>query len=895
MKVLKVLLMICFIRTLHGQETEELNYKILEEQMPSTFVGNIANDSNIRNEVTPVMLKQLKFQIWNGGNTAYDKLFRIIESTGRLETAKLIDREEVCQPTSSCILSLGVAVFKPDNELLKVIKVLVTVDDINDNFPAFPQPSISLQISESSDIGHTLLTSTAHDGDSESQNSALTYQLLSGGNTFSVRTVPDVDSRENLEIVVEKKLDREVQDFYQLVIVAKDSGSPQRNGTLHVNITVLDSNDNAPSFLNNTYNITVQEDQAKGTVIINLSAEDDDIGDNGKVTYELSSRTSSQVKDTFLLNETTGEIKISSPLDYEQETKYQFVVIARDNGRTSLSTQVIVNITVLDINDNAPQININLPPGGTGVVENAEIGQYIATVVVTDSDGGENGTVNCTISNENFNIVKMFSNIFKITLGSRLDRERVPEHNVTINCFDFGKPPKTNKTFFYVKVSDVNDNVPVFSQNIYEADFPENNNIGDMVVHVTATDKDEGENGQVTYKFKTLQSYFAINPTSGIISANHIFDRENLSDLTFQVIASDNGVNGQKFTSTATVVVRITDKNDEYPIFSRNRYDIIVPEEQPISKPIEQFSAVDKDIGGNGQFYFRIEEGYSDIFTIDATGSLKTKILLDREKKEEYHFQIYVIDRGTPALTSSANVSLYLKDINDNPPQVYYPNDRNNSISLSLQSVPKTIIARVIANDTDKGVNAHLTYSIIQGNVVKLFSIDNQTGVIRLERVPVEEEAGTYNLVIAVTDSGVPSKTNWTHLVIIVGEKSNSQNLIIVIVVCSVTMVISLALIMIICIIRKRDNEKYKDKGNQFKTPHKSILKKCLFCFDFEKDSKLSTIPENNNKYSESSHMPSDDDKIYTQLVSKPLFPVSNEEINGSLLIDSRFSLLMVE
>lgn len=179
----------------------------------------------------------------------------------------------------------------------------------------------------------------------------------------------------------------------------------------------------------------------------------------------------------------------------------------------------------------------------------------------------------------------------------------------------------------------------------------------------------------------------------------------------------------------------------------------------------------------------------------------------------------------------------------------------------------------MVANDTDRGVNAHLTYSIIQGNVVKLFSIDNQTGVIRLERVPVEEEAGTYNLVIAVTDSGVPSKTNWTHLIIIVGEKSNSQNLIIVIVVCSVTMVISLALIMIICIIRKRDIEKYKDKGNQFKTPHKSILKKCLFCFDFEKDLKLSTT-ENNNKYSESSHMPSDDDKIYTQLVSKPLFPI---------------------
>lgn len=867
MKGAGVLLLVCFIGTLQGQETEELHYKILEEQMPSTFVGNIANDSNIRNEVTPVMMNKLRYQIWKAGTTAYDELFRISESTGRLETATVIDREEVCQPTSSCILSLGVAVFQPDNALLKVIKVLVSIDDINDNFPAFPQSAISLQISESSDIGHTLFTSTAHDRDSRGQNSALTYLLLSGGTTFSVMTLQDVDSTENLGIVVEKQLDREVQDFYQLVIVAQDSGSPQRNGTLRVNITVLDSNDNSPKFLNSTYNVTVSEDQANGTVILNLSADDKDIGENGAVTYEYSSRTSSQVKETFLLNETTGEIKVISPLDYEQETKYQFVVVAKDNGIPSLSSQAIVNITLLDINDNAPQININLPPGGTGVVENAEIDQYIATVVVSDSDGGENGTVDCTISNQNFKIVKMFSNIFKITLGSRLDRERVSVHNVTIDCFDFGKPPKTNKTFFLVKVSDVNDNIPVFTKNIYEIDFFENNNIGDVVVHVTAEDKDEGENGRVTYQFKTLQSAFAINPSSGIITANQVFDRENMSNITFQVVAHDNGANGQRFSSTATVVVWIKDMNDEYPIFSQNRYDIFVPEEQPISKPIELFTVKDKDSGINGQFSFRIGEGYSDIFTIDAIGSLKTNTFLDREKKEEYHFQIFVIDKGTPALTSTANVSLYLEDINDNPPQIFFPHDRNNSVSLSLQAVPKTIIARVLANDTDKGINAQLTYSIIQGNLLKLFSIDNQTGIIRLERTPTLEEAGTYNLVIAVMDAGIPSKTNWTHLVVIVGEKSNSQNLIIVIVVCSVTMVISLALILIICIIRKRDIERFKEKGNQFHTPHKSFFKKCFFCLSDEKPSKPLTT-ENNNRYTVPSLAPSDDGKIYSQLVS---------------------------
>ncbi|XP_061163902.1 protocadherin-11 X-linked-like [Saccostrea echinata] len=884
-----MVMIVCIIRSGQGQQTEELQYKIQEEQLPFTFVGNIANDSNISAEVTPVMMTKLRFQIWNAGTTAYDKLFRIHESTGRLETATVIDREQVCQPTSNCILSLGVAVFKPDNELIKVIRVLVTIEDINDNVPLFPQPFISLQVSESSEVGHILLTNTAHDRDSGSQNSALVYELLSGQPTFSVKPVPDVDSSENLGIVVEKKLDREVQDFYQLVIVAKDTGTPQRNGTLRVNITVLDANDNRPSFLNSSYNITISEDQAEGTVILRLSADDEDIGDNGRITYEFSSRTSSQVKETFYLNETNGEITIKNLLDYEQETKYQFVVFARDNGIPSLSTQVIVNITVLDVNDNAPQININLPPGGTGVVENAIIGQYIATVIVSDPDEGENGTVNCTLSNDDFNIVKMYSNIFKITLGSRLDRERVAVHNVTINCFDFGKPPKTNKTFFYVNVSDVNDNFPVFSKSIYKVDFPENNIIGDVVVHVSAEDKDEGENGRVTYLFSTLQSDFAINPTSGIITANRVFDRENISNVMFQVVARDNGANGQKFSSTATVVVQIQDKNDEYPIFSQSKYDILVAEEQPINKTIAQFSASDRDRGINGEFTFQIEEGFSKIFTIDGTGSLKTQVLLDREKQEEYHFQIYVIDKGDPALTSTANVSVYLQDVNDNPPTIYYPNDRNNSISLSLQIVPKTIIARVIANDTDKGVNARLTYQIIQGNINNLFSIDNRTGVIRVERSPTEEEAGTYNLVMAVTDSGDPSKTNWTHLVVIVGEKSNSQNLIIVIVVCSITMVISLALILIICIIRKRDIKKYKDKGNQFKTPHKSFLKKCFNCVTTEKQPKELTSENNNNRYLVPSSGSSDDDKMYTQLVrgSKPELTRVDSGIGENLPPDS--------
>lgn len=210
MKVFEVLLMICFIRIFRGQEIEEFNYKILEEQMFSIFVGNIVNDSNIRNEVTFVMLKQLKFQIWNGGNIVYDKLFRIIEFIGRFETVKFIDREEVCQFISSCILSLGVVVFKLDNELLKVIKVFVIVDDINDNFFVFFQLFIFLQILEFSDIGYIFLISIVYDGDSESQNSVLIYQFLFGGNIFSVRIVLDVDFRENLEIVVEKKLDREV-------------------------------------------------------------------------------------------------------------------------------------------------------------------------------------------------------------------------------------------------------------------------------------------------------------------------------------------------------------------------------------------------------------------------------------------------------------------------------------------------------------------------------------------------------------------------------------------------------------------------------------------------------------------------------------------------------------
>ncbi|KAK3100553.1 hypothetical protein FSP39_021679 [Pinctada imbricata] len=636
--------------TASGQLTQ-LRFSILEEQSPFTYVGNVAEASNIQANRSQNEIARLRYQILTqvNPNTA---LFVINQFTGRLESAVVLDREDLCQSSPQCILGIDVAVFMQDEanptqltDLIVAFQVNVELRDMNDNSPTFPEQTITVEFPESSSIGFEVLTSTARDDDGGDLNSVQTYEFLNSDDTFDLQVLRNTDGSEFLAIVLNKTLDRELKEDYQLTIVARDGGNPSRTGSVNVNILVGDANDNRPVFLRNPYNVTFPENQPVGSVILTVSAIDSDDGQNAHITYKFGSSSRSQL---FLINSTSGEISLRSALDYEisQQREFSIVVEAEDGGDPLMASQVLVNVKLYDVNDNAPQININLPPGGVDVSEDADSGYYIANVFVYDIDSGENGTVTCSVENEKFTLVKFSKDIYKINLQSSLDREQAEKHNVTVVCSDEGVPRMTNRTFFTINVKDVNDNFPVFSQTRYNVSIEENNSIGDVVSTISAHDNDAGENGRVTYRLLDRTDYFSINPGSGIITANVVFDRENITSVFLRVIASDNGDDSARFTSTANVTVFISDENDETPQFHSDSYIFNVLENQPLSTVIGNVSAYDKDVGANGDFTFSIEDGFTRFFEIDNDGKVRARLSLDRESRQEYSFEIFVTDKG---------------------------------------------------------------------------------------------------------------------------------------------------------------------------------------------------------------------------------------------------------
>ncbi|KAJ8297857.1 hypothetical protein KUTeg_024388 [Tegillarca granosa] len=668
-------------------QANDLQYKLIEEKPIATFVGNVKTDSTLRSEMTDQEFSQLQFQILTEGNQ-YAQLFSITDDNGILKSASVIDREDVCQPGVQCILEFSVSIFKRDVTdldklgFVKFLQIGVEIKDINDNAPIFLEPEIVVNISESVPVGHIILTSTAIDEDSGVNNSVQTYEISSFDNTFSVQLIENLDETSNLGIIVNKQLDRETKNSYQVTVVAKDYGSPQRNGTLLVKINVIDANDNAPKFNQSSYSLSVKENPPIGLVLLHVVATDFDIGKNGKVTYHFGSRTAKVVTRLLSLNESTGALIVKDIIDFEVDQFLQFYIEAKDQGLPAKTAQAIVKINVTDINDNSPKININFPPGGELISEDSKIGQYIATVSIQDDDSGVNGTVSCSVKDKTFELTKVYENIYKINLKTKLDREDKAQHNVTVSCSDFGIPPKHNSSNFIINVSDVNDNDPKFSESVYLSTIYENNAVGDIVAIVTAIDPDEGKNGEVSYSLSlNADSVFSISTSSGIITANKIFDREEIDQYEFNVTASDNGT--PRFSSTVLVIVTIGDKNDHAPVYSKSLYTFTIQENLIPGTIIGHVSAYDNDTDGNGRLMFSQSHSFSSVFQIKQnTGEIMVIDLVDRESKELFEFNVTVSDHGLPPKTSSARIRINVKDENDNFPVIIFPTKSNNSIQI---------------------------------------------------------------------------------------------------------------------------------------------------------------------------------------------------------------------
>uniref|UniRef100_A0A3Q2QWS5 Cadherin domain-containing protein n=1 Tax=Fundulus heteroclitus TaxID=8078 RepID=A0A3Q2QWS5_FUNHE len=448
---------ICFPCQAKGYAHGDLTYCIQEELKHGSVIGNIAKDLGL--ELGRLASRKARVDM-EGSEKQY---VGINMRNGDLFVAARIDREEHCGEKPNCVLKFDLLLENP----LELHRLSLQVQDINDNEPIFPKDIIKLEIRESTEKGAKYRINAAHDADI-GQNTVQSYILQQNPNfVLNIQTSP---GRKYGELVLDKKLDREEQHELKIILTAVDGGSPRRSGTVVIHVTVLDANDNAPVFTEAVYTARLPENSPLKTAVITVSAADADDGINGEVTYEFS-RLSDQSQTLFSLDSKTGEIIVTGNIDYEERSKYEVFIEAKDGYGLSSEAKVIIDIS--DVNDNSPQILYPAPEGSSFMTElvpkAAHGGSLVSKVIAVDADSGQNAWLS-------YHIVKATDpGLFTIGLHSgeiRTQRDISEsdsmKQNLIVAVKDNGQPSLSATCAMYLLISDNLAEVPELKDISYD-------------------------------------------------------------------------------------------------------------------------------------------------------------------------------------------------------------------------------------------------------------------------------------------------------------------------------------------------------------------------------------------------------------------------------------------
>ena len=764
-----VLLLLPLLHCVYGQGLV-VDFKILEEESSGSYVGSIATDSGLSQYVSHDEFGSLRYNFLDLDNPKATSLFSINMGTGDIYTTAVIDRETVCAFYTECVISFDVTVTSSMTSFFQIVTVRVNIEDRNDNNPQFPRNQITLHVSEAATSGTSFRIEGATDRDKGPNNSVKSYELRSDSDEFALKVEGRADGASSLRVVVRRTLDREKRDHYKLFIYAMDGGEPPLVGNLTVNVIVLDENDNAPVFSQNMYDFNIPENTNVKHIFGTVSATDKDSGKNANISYRFSPERSSEVMKLFALDEQTGRLSVIGHLQYEAGEHFETIIEAFDHGDPPLESQAIVLFHVEDMGNNPPQVHISPVSSGVGdmilLSEGSRVGTVVAHIRVIDKDEGRNGIVACRSTSDQFSLHVLEGRGYIIQLRKKLDREMKEELNISVSCYDSGSPSLETNAGLLVRVTDENDNPPVFLTDKYVFNISENNKIGDLVGSVYALDKDIGQNAIPVY-FLNMDNggMFRIDHDTGDILANAVFDRETLSQMTFTVRVRDEGET--PMTNTATVIVNILDRNDNKPVFVESTLVFNVSEDMFPGSFVGQLFATDDDTGINAECEFlMLVDGNVLPFVAFSDGVIRTDRKLHRDVVDRYEFVVIVKDNGSPSLNSTGTVIVNVVEANSHVPYFLFPNAMNHTISMPVDAEPGSIITQLHAKDEDEGKNGLVSYSITNGNVKDMFRIDADTGEITLTRKVNKSDPPSIILTVAVHDNGGPPLVTQNNLII---------------------------------------------------------------------------------------------------------------------------------
>uniref|UniRef100_A0A8C6SMR0 Cadherin domain-containing protein n=1 Tax=Neogobius melanostomus TaxID=47308 RepID=A0A8C6SMR0_9GOBI len=641
------------------QSDAQIRYSIPEEMRKGSLIGNVAQDLGLDLK----RLRSGRARIVTGENVQYAELKT---DKGTLVVNERIDREQLCGDVTPCSFTFEILLESP----MELHPVTIEVLDVNDNAPTFQSKQLDFEISESATLGTRFGLEAALDAD-VGENGLQNYNLSPNDNFGLKQHVNPDGSKYSVMVLQNNALDREKEPRLNLKLVAVDGGSPQRSGTVNINIVVLDVNDNAPVFNQSIYKATVTENSPKGTLILTVNATDNDSGAYGQVTYSFS-KSKAPIGGYFEINHISGTISVAKDLDFEKDKKFEFRLEAKDQG--GLTDKCDVEIEIIDVNDNAPVINVM--SFSSPVSEDSPVGTTIGIINVKDLDSGENGQVRCAV--EGSAPVEVKSNVrnyYALVTNAPLDRESVSEFNITVIASDSGKPPLSVTKTFNLKISDVNDNPPVFTRALYSATITENNSPGFSVLSVVAKDPDENQNARVSYILEEcdiggspVSGYISVNSENGVISAARSFDYEQTKQCLCVIKAQDGG--SPPLSSNVTVKILVQDQNDNgpqvlYPVQTGGSLVAeMVPRSADVGYLVTKVVAVDVDSGQNAWLSYKLQKAADRaLFEVGLqNGEIRTIRQVTDKDAVKQRLAVIVEDNGQPSRSATVIVNVMVAD-----------------------------------------------------------------------------------------------------------------------------------------------------------------------------------------------------------------------------------------
>eukprot|EP00111_Clytia_hemisphaerica_P005933 TCONS_00017188-protein len=665
---------------------------------------------------------RLWYRIVNGNGA---NKFQINNMTGEISVKGALNRELV----PSYTLTVEAADFGFPAPRKATVSVFIALNDVNDHPPSFNSPRYYATILENQQTG-TMVTMESPikvtDPDSSSQ---ISYQQLNSG-FFQI-------NKETGAIYSTATFDRETRNSYTIIIRAVDEGGFFADA--NVTISILDTNDHAPIFINSSVTVDVLESQKIDKPFFDVGATDMDMGSNSEIIYSLATMSS-----LFTIDQSSGSIQLISQLDRERQSSHSIIVLATDKGTPSLSGNVTVNINVLDAIDSPPFFT---PSTDTvDVLENSTIDQTIFTIKAKDLDLNDVVKYNIAYSSHAGQF-KINPTTGDVQLAKPLDRESVSFYRVEFQATDSaGLKSALDGLVINVNIIDINDHAPEFLNSQCLTEVTDGYPDKAILFILNARDLDSGVNAELTYSLSSdINGLLSIDPKKGIVTKNGNFTPRVSKMINFTAHVTDNGV--PKLSESLSCSVKVLPTNVNAPKFEKTVYQLTVREDFSVGDILESYL-----VTGQSSVTYTLFGGQDTFKVYSLNGSVYTAAQLDREVQSFITFNLIAEDSASPPNKGVAIVTVNITDYNDNKPifsREKYEFDVREDINTT------TIVGKVTATDQDvEYFNGLVAYNIQPSQFSSFFRIDFENGYIYAKRGLDRETRSFYEFTVQAADHG---------------------------------------------------------------------------------------------------------------------------------------------